>query len=113
MAEVVYQSEHATMSTTRITIRDYEYRVEDIEEVSLYEGRESMIKAFWFFGPLGPLIMRLVLPRNYDSGLVVAKLDGKSDIIQGLEIVEAKKIIQAMEEIFKMSQPANEVGKKM
>src|SRR5262245_25336912 len=105
MSQVVYQSEHATITTERAKILDHDYLIDDIEEVDLYEGRESMIRAGRGF--LGPwvLLMHAVLPTNFDSGLVVAKSDGKSDIIQGLQIAEARKIMQALGDVFKMKQP--------
>lgn len=111
MAQVVYQSEHATITTERITVQDSDYLVDEIEEVSLYEGRNSMIDAVNFFGPLAQLLMGVVLPSNYDSGLVVARRDGKSDIIQGLEIAEARKIIEALNALFGTDQsPIGDAG---
>ena len=107
MAEVIYLSKLAVITTELVRIQEYEYSVNDIEEVSLYEGRESMMGAVgYLWGRLGRSLASVVLPSNFDSGLVVATRHGKSDIIQGLEVAEAKRIIDALKTVFKTDQPA-------
>jgi hypothetical protein len=64
-----------------------------------------MVDAVGYFGDLTKILASAILPSNFDSGLVVAKLNGKSDIIQGLQIAEAKQIIEAFRQLFAMQRP--------